>query len=65
MNNMFYECILLEEINLNKLDTSKVTDMSFLFYDFKKLSKLPRLFLKYYYLPDLDNFYAFPFVYYH
>ncbi len=33
MSGMFYECALLEDLDLNGFDTSAVTNMSYMFYD--------------------------------
>ena len=45
VQDLFYQCSLLEEINFNNFNTSKVTNMMALFYQCKKLKSL-----------DLSNF---------
>ena len=37
---MFYECSLMEELNLSNFDTSSVTDMGFMFNKCHKLKEI-------------------------
>ena len=40
MKAMFQECFELISLDLSKFNTSKVTDMQWMFYNFKKLNDL-------------------------
>ena len=40
MKSMFYECSLMEELNLSNFDASNVTDMGFMFNNCHKLKEI-------------------------